>query len=44
MALRNHLIHVDRLIDIQESRVQGLHEEYERDVKILKEEFDRVFI
>ncbi len=41
MALRNHLMHVDQLIAIQESRMQGLHEEFERDLKILKDEYDR---
>ena len=40
MALRNHLIHVDELIDLQNSRLRGLHEEFERDVSIIKEEFD----
>ena len=41
MALRNHLMHVEQLIAIQESRMQGLHEEFERDLKILKDEYDR---
>jgi len=41
MALRNHLIHIDDLIALQQSRLRGLHEEFERDVKIIKEEFDR---
>ena len=41
MALRNHLIHIDDLIDLQNSRLRGLHEEFERDVRIIKEEFDR---
>jgi len=40
MALRNHLIHVDDLIDLQNSRLRGLHEEFERDVGIIKAEFD----
>eukprot|EP00826_Nyctotherus_ovalis_P056643 TRINITY_DN768_c0_g3_i1.p1 TRINITY_DN768_c0_g3~~TRINITY_DN768_c0_g3_i1.p1 ORF type:complete len:381 (-),score=164.54 TRINITY_DN768_c0_g3_i1:86-1228(-) len=40
MALRNHLLHIDQLIAIQESRMQGLHEEFERDLKILKDEYD----
>jgi len=40
MALRNHLIHIDDLIALQESRMRGLHEEFERDVRILKEEYD----
>lgn len=40
MALRNHLIHVDELIDLQNSRLRGLKEEFERDVSIIKAEFD----
>lgn len=40
MALRNHKIRVDMLIDIQRSRLRGLHEEFERDLSILKSEFD----
>ena len=40
MALRNHLIHVDDLIDLQNSRLRGLHEEFERDINIIKTEFD----
>jgi hypothetical protein len=41
MALRNHLIHVDELIDLQNSRLRGLQEEFERDLNIIKSEFDR---
>lgn len=41
MALRNHLIHVDELIDLQNSRLRGLQEEFERDLSIIKAEFDR---
>lgn len=41
MALRNHLIHVDELIALQNSRLRGLHEEFERDLSIIKAEFDR---
>jgi len=41
MALRNHLIHIDDLIALQESRLRGLHEEFERDTRILKDEYDR---
>jgi hypothetical protein len=41
MALRNHLIHVDELIALQASRLRGLHEEFERDLSIVKAEFDR---
>ena len=41
MALSNHLIHIDDLIALQGSRLRGLNEEFERDVKIIKEEFDR---
>ena len=41
MALRNHLIHVDELIEIQNSRLRGLQEEFERDLSIIKTEFDK---
>jgi uncharacterized protein YfbU (UPF0304 family) len=41
MALRNHIIHVDELIALQNSRLRGLHEEFERDLSIIKAEFDR---
>ena len=40
MALRNHLVHVDELIDLQNSRLRGLDEEFKRDVEIIKAEFD----
>jgi dynein regulatory complex subunit 2 len=40
MALRNHLIHVNELIDLQSSRLRGLDEEFERDVEIIRGEFD----
>lgn len=40
MALRNHLIHVDELIELQNSRLRGLQEEFDRDVDIIKNEFD----
>ena len=40
MALRNHLIHVNELIDLQSSRLRGLDEEFERDVDIIKGEFE----
>ena len=41
MALRNHKIRIDQLIDIQRARLRGLHEEFERDLLILKSEFDQ---
>lgn len=41
MALRNHLIHLDNLIALQEDRMKSLHEEFEIDVKILTLEFSR---
>ena len=40
MALRNHMIHVDDLIALQESRLRGLHEEFDRDLNIIKVEFN----
>ena len=41
MALRNHKIRIDQLIDIQRARLRSLHEEFERDLLILKSEFDQ---
>lgn len=41
MALRNHLIHIDDLINLQNSRLRGLQEEFDSDVKIIKTEYDR---
>ena len=41
MALRNHLMHMDDLIALQQSRLRGLNEEFERDTRILKDEFDQ---
>lgn len=41
MALRNHKIRIEQLIAIQNSRLRGLHEEFERDLGILKTEFDQ---
>jgi hypothetical protein len=41
MALRNHLIHIDDLISLQNSRLRGLHEEFENDSKMIKSEYDR---
>jgi hypothetical protein len=42
VALRNHLIHLEELMLLQNSRLRGLNEEFERDVKLIEEEFDRV--
>jgi hypothetical protein len=39
IALRNHLLHVQQLITLQDTRIQDLDEEFERDLKILKDEF-----
>lgn len=39
MALLNHLIHIENLMAVQEARIQGLHEEFKRDVKILEDEY-----
>ncbi|XP_075241451.1 dynein regulatory complex subunit 2-like [Convolutriloba macropyga] len=40
MALRSHLQHVDRLIDLQNSRIQTLQNEFDDEVQILKREYD----
>jgi hypothetical protein len=41
MALKNHKIRLDQLIAIQNSRLKGLNVEFDRDLAILKGEFDR---
>lgn len=38
-ALRNHLIHVDKLLALQDARLLGLGEEFKRDLDIILEEF-----
>jgi len=40
MALRSHLQHVDRLIDLQNSRIYTLQNEFDDEVQILKREYD----
>jgi len=40
IALRNHLIHVDELIALQDSRLASMETEFERDVKILDDEYN----
>lgn len=40
IALRNHLIHIENLLSLQDSRIRGLQEEFYRDIQILEEEFD----
>lgn len=39
IAIRNHLIHIDTLLSVQNSRIQGLMEEFRRDVNILEQEY-----
>jgi hypothetical protein len=41
MALKNHKIRIDQLIAIQNSRLRGLNVEFDRDLAILKGEFDK---
>ena len=41
MALRNHLIHLDHLIHLQEDRMKSLSEEFDIDVKTLELEFSK---
>ncbi|CAD8123573.1 unnamed protein product [Paramecium sonneborni] len=43
IALRNHLIHLENFHLLQESRNRALLEEFERDIKILQEEFQLEF-
>ncbi|XP_063718391.1 dynein regulatory complex subunit 2-like [Symsagittifera roscoffensis] len=40
MALRSHLQHVDRLIDLQNSRISTLQNEFDEESQILKREYD----
>jgi hypothetical protein len=35
MALRNHMIHIDQLLMLQDARLKGLSEEFEKDITIL---------
>lgn len=39
IAVRDHLIHIETLLSVQESRMRGLTEEFKRDVTILESEF-----
>jgi hypothetical protein len=39
IALRNHFIHINQLISLQDSRMRGLHEEFNKDVINLENEF-----
>merc|ERR550514_2633210 len=39
VAIRSHLLNVDRLLDIQQSRLQALEEDFQNDVKTLEDEF-----
>jgi len=39
MALRSHLLNVDQLIDLQDSRLLGLEKEFENDLLLLEREF-----
>lgn len=39
MALRSHLLNVDRLIDLQDARLLSLENEFEKDLRIIENEF-----
>merc|ERR1719262_875838 len=39
VAIRSHLLNVDRLLEIQQSRLQALEEDFQNDVKTLEDEF-----
>lgn len=41
MAFRNHLIHIDDLIKLQNSRLLGLQVEFETDYTMIRNEYDR---
>jgi dynein regulatory complex subunit 2 len=40
LALRNHLIQIDRLIEIRDGRTSSLRNEFERSSQILYDEFN----
>ena len=40
LAMRNHLIQVDKLFEIRDSRIEALREEFTRSAKILYDEFN----
>jgi len=39
VAVRSHLLNVDRLLEIQQSRLQALEDDFQKDVATLEEEF-----
>merc|ERR1719267_270929 len=39
VAIRSHLLSVDRLLEIQQSRLQALEQDFQADVRTLEEEF-----
>jgi len=39
MALKNHLIHIDEFIALQDSRLASMESEFSRDVRILEDEY-----
>merc|ERR1719276_553644 len=39
VAVRSHLLNVDRLLEIQQSRLLALEDDFKQDVDTLKEEF-----
>merc|ERR1712137_928783 len=39
VAVRSHLLNVDRLLEIQQSRLNALEDDFNRDVATLQEEF-----
>ncbi len=36
IAIRNHLIHIENLLSVQDSRMRGIQEEFRRDIEILE--------
>lgn len=41
MALKNHLMHVESLMSVQEARIRGLQDEFRRNVEILQYEYEK---
>merc|ERR1719446_516832 len=40
VAVRSHLLNVDRLLEIQKSRLEAVEDDFKRDVETLQQEFE----
>lgn len=41
MALNNHLMHIQSLTSVQDSRIRGLQDQFRRDLEILEYEYQK---